>query len=299
MTSLIGSRLLLMLAAVLFSTGGAAIKATTLSIWQVASLRSAVAAAALAVLSPESRRGWSLRLTPVAAAYAATLILFVWATKLTTSANAIFLQDAAPLYVLLLGPILLRERARRSDVVFALAVCGGIALVLAGGGSRIATAPDPRAGNAAAVASGVTWALTIIGLRRLARNRATRGGGDNAMTTVVMGNALAALATAPFAVPASGLSGADVALVLYLGLFQVGLAYVCLTRGIRRVTALEASTLLLLEPALNPVWTWWIHGEWPGFAALAGGALILTATLINTWRQSRLATLRAQIAPSS
>ena len=282
------SRLLLIIAAVLFSTGGAAIKATTLTSWQVASLRSGIAACALALLVREARRGWSLRLAPVAAAYASTLVLFTWATKLTTSANAIFLQDAAPLYVLLLGPVLLHERARRSDIAVALAVCGGIGLVLASGQMHLLTAPDPSTGNIVAVASGVTWALTIIGLRRLARG-GSPAKGDPAMTTVVMGNALAAIATMPFAFPIRGMGAVNLALVLYLGLFQIGVAYVCFTRGIRKVPALEASTLLLIEPALNPLWTWWIHSEWPGSAALAGGAIILTATLMNTWQHSRTA----------
>jgi drug/metabolite transporter (DMT)-like permease len=286
MNSSFRSRVLLIVAAVLFSTGGAAIKATSLTIWQVASLRSGVAACALALVVRDARRGWSLRLTPIAVAYAATLILFTWATKLTTSANAIFLQDAAPLYVLLLGPIILHERPRRSDLAVAAAVCGGVALVLSGGHTQMATAPDPTSGNVVAVMSGLTWALTIVGLRHLAR-KDVPGVGDRAMTTVVMGNAIAALAAMPFAWPIAGAHLADLTLVLYLGLFQIAAAYVCLTRGIRHVRALEASTLLLIEPALNPLWTWWIHGESPGTAALAGGAVILGATLINAWQQSR------------
>jgi drug/metabolite transporter (DMT)-like permease len=53
--------------------------------------------------------------------------------------------------------------------------------------------------------------------------------------------------------------------------------------------AFEASTFLLIEPAMNPVWTWLVHGERPGARALAGGAVILSATVVNTWRQSRAA----------
>ena len=59
--------------------------------------------------------------------------------------------------------------------------------------------------------------------------------------------------------------------LLWLGVFQIGMAYALLTRGVRHVTALDASLLLLAEPVLNPVWAWMIHGERPTSWALAGG----------------------------
>ena len=164
------NRLLLIGAALLFSTGGAAIKAATLTGWQVASFRSGVAAVVLLAVLPEARRGWSWRLVPVGAAYAATLVLFVLATRLTTAANAIFLQSTAPLYLLLLGPWLLREPVRRSDLVYVLAVAGGMALLFLGTEQALATAPDPHRGNLLGVASGLAWALTVTGLRWLGRS---------------------------------------------------------------------------------------------------------------------------------
>ena len=90
-------RLLLILTAISFATGGAVIKATTLTGWQIGSFRAGIAAAALLIALPESRRGWSWRLLPAGAAYAATLVLFALSNRLTTSANAIFLQSTAPL----------------------------------------------------------------------------------------------------------------------------------------------------------------------------------------------------------
>ena len=110
-------RLLVLAAALLFSTGGVAIKACTLSGWQIASFRAFIAAATFLILVPEARRGYTRRNAMVAVIYAATLILFVNATKLTTAANAIFLQSTAPLYVLLLGPLLLHEHLRRGDLI--------------------------------------------------------------------------------------------------------------------------------------------------------------------------------------
>src|SRR5438876_87828 len=99
---MVPNRLLVFLAALLFSTGGAAIKAASLTGWQVACFRSAVAAAVLLAALPEARRNWTWRIVPVASAYAATLITFVLANRLTSSANAIFLQSTAPFYLLLL-----------------------------------------------------------------------------------------------------------------------------------------------------------------------------------------------------
>jgi drug/metabolite transporter (DMT)-like permease len=280
----LSSRLLLIAAAVLFSTGGAAIKAASLNGWQIASFRSGVAAVFLLAVIPESRRFWRWGMLPVAASYAATLICFVLANRLTTAANAIFLQSAAPLYVLLLGPLLLHEPVRRRDAGFVAAVVCGVACFFAGAPKAVATAPDPWRGNLFAIASGVTYALMLAGLRWFSR----KDGGGSAVATVAMGNLIACAAALPAALPAVSISGKDVAVLLYLGTVQIGVAYVCLTRGIRHVPAVQATALLMVEPALNPLWTWLVHGETPGAWALAGGAIILSAGLWNT--------LRAQIA---
>src|SRR2546425_10171933 len=112
------SRIEILAAAALFSTGGAAIKACSWSGWQVASFRSGIAALAVLVMLPAARRLPSGRALAVGAAYATTMILFVRANKLTSAADAIFLQSTAPLYVLLLAPLLLRERARPRDLGF-------------------------------------------------------------------------------------------------------------------------------------------------------------------------------------
>lgn len=277
------NRLLLLAAALLFSTGGAAIKACSLGSWQVAGFRSGVAAVAVFALLPAARRGLSWRVLPVATAYAATLILFVTATKLTTAANAIFLQSTAPLYVLALGLLLLHERVRRSDLFFAVAVGAGLGLFFAARQGTLATAPDPGRGNLLALLSGVAWALTIVGLRWLGR----RSDGGGAIATVALGNVIACLISLPAALPVPAHPWTDWLLIGYLGLVQIGLAYYCLTRAIGHVPAFEATTLLLLEPALNPVWVWLIHGERPAPLALGGGALILSATLVHTWNESR------------
>jgi drug/metabolite transporter (DMT)-like permease len=284
-SSPVRNRLLVIAAALLFSTGGAAIKATTLTGWQVASFRSGVAAVVLLLALPEARRGWSWRTVLVAAAYASTLILFSLANRLTTAANAIFLQSAAPLFLLLLGPWLLREPIRRSDLLYILALTAGVALVFTGVEFAVATAPNPPRGNVLAGASALTYALALAGLRWVGR----RQKGNPGIATVAVGNIVACVAALPMALSAPVAPAANVPVILYLGVVQIGLAYWCLTRAIRHVTAFEVSTFLVIEPAMSPVWTWLVHGERPGARALAGGAVILSATLVNTWRQSRAA----------
>jgi drug/metabolite transporter (DMT)-like permease len=275
------SRLQLLAAALLFSTGGAAIKATTLTAWQVASFRSAVAAAAILLL-PAARRNWSVRAALVGVAYAATLVLFVLANKLTTSVNAIFLQGTAPLYLLLLGPWLLKEQARKSDLILVAILATGMSLFFLGAQQPLRTAPNPVQGNILGAFSGLAWALTLTGLRWISDPGESRYG----LRAVALGNLLACLATLPGALPVRQSTALDWVLLGYLGVFQVGLAYACLSHGLRRVPALEASLLLLAEPALNPIWSWLIHGERPGPLALVGGGLILAGTAGKLLRTS-------------
>lgn len=273
----LGARLMLVAAAVLFSTGGAAVKGSALSAWQVAGSRSAVAALVVLLVLPEARLGWRWRYVPVAVTYAATLLLFVNSTKLTTAANAIFLQGAAPLFVLLFNPLLLRESVRRSDLLLMGAVASGMALVFFGHDTANVTAPDPARGNLLGAASAVTWALTIIGLRWIGRNSPGESGAG--LATVSLGNLFASAAALSVAFPFPQFQARDLWIILWLGIFQVALAYVFLTRGIRLVPAIEATLLLLLEPALNPVWAWLIHSERPSPQSIAGGVVIFASVL--------------------
>lgn len=267
-----------MLAAALFSTGGLAIKAIALNNWQIAGMRSAIAALAIALLLPESRRHWRPQLAGPALAYALMLILFVSATKLTTAANAIFLQATAPLYLVFLGPLLLKEPTRRADWWTLLVLGAGMALFFLGEPRAQATAPQPMLGNLLAAASGLMWAFVLISLRAWGRRDPA---GNQGMQVVVAGNLLVALLCLPLAWPLPALRLLDGALLTYLGLFQISLAYFVMTRGMRQVPALEASLILLLEPVLNPIWTWMVLGEQPGWLAIAGGALILGGTLVR------------------
>jgi len=285
------SRLQLLGSAVLFSTGGAAIKLCALTGWQVVSFRAAIAALTLLVLLPEARRRWNGPALLVGALYAATAVLFVTSNKLTTAANTIFLQSTSPLYIALLSPWLLRERVRGRDLLFMAALAVGLVLIFLGTERPVATAPDPARGNVLAAFSGLSCGLMLLGLRWL--ERAATG---SAATAVVVGNTTAFLATLPWALPVH-LRAVDGLILAYLGVLQIGIGYLLLLWALRRVGALEATLLLFIEPVLSPVWSWLVHGERPGAWSLAGGAFILAATAVKTWSDLSLPSPPAAALP--
>jgi drug/metabolite transporter (DMT)-like permease len=267
---------LILAAATLWSTAGAAIKLCGLSGWQINLGRSAVAALFLAAIIPAARRRPDRSVAWVSVAYAFTVLLFVLANKATTSANAIFLQDTAPLWVLLLSPVLLHERPSRGELLSAPLFLVGLFLFFLD-----QLSPGQAVGNLIAVASGVAFALCILGLRKL---------GSRNVGAIVWGNALAALLSLPMALRGPAPTLRDAGIVLFLGLFQLGLSYALFARGVRHTPAVEASLLALVEPVLNPVWTFLLAGERPGPWAIRGGAIILAATLWRTlapWLEAR------------
>lgn len=282
MTAPVVARGQVLTAAVLFSTGGAVVKAIDLGGWQIACFRSSVAAVVIFTLVGDARRLRDRRVWLVGLAYAATLLLFVNANKLTTAANAIFLQATAPLYTVLLAPVLLQERAARRDLPLMAVLAVGLALFFVGQEPGSAIASDPPLGNLLGLLSGVTWALTLIGLKWIARE----GDADGSAPAVVAGNALAAALALPFALPCPIPTASDLAGIAFLGVAQIGLAYLLLIRGLPRVRALEASLLLLAEPVLSPLWSWLIHAEIPTGTALIGCAIILIGTAVHTFARS-------------
>jgi drug/metabolite transporter (DMT)-like permease len=279
------ARLQLLLGALLFSTGGVAMKLSTLTGWQVAGMRAIVAAGVMLAVLPAARRGWSRRTLLAAVPYAATFILYTLANKQTTAANAIFLQDTAPLYLLILSPLVLRERIARWDWLLLAALAFGAALLFAGTPEPISTAPRPALGNALALAASVTWALSLVSLRWITvRSPAS---GEEPFAVIVAGCLLAFAAAlvaswpeSPF--PPSARTVPNTAIIGYLGACQISLAYVFVTRGMREVTALEASLLLLMEPVFTPIWAWLAVGETQTWAGLLGGAVIIAAVAANT-----------------
>lgn len=283
--SALGARLRVLAAAALFSSGGAAVKAVQLTGWQVGCFRSAIATVAFLILLPQARRLPPPRVLAISSAYATTMILFVLSNKLTTAASAIFLQATAPLWVVLLSPWLLRERVRLRDIVYMGVLAVGLCCFFVGIDPVSATASNPLLGNVLAALSGLTWALTVMGLRALGRAGGEEGSWGPA--SALWGSILAVLGCLPMALPVAPVPLQDWLVVGYLGVFQIAVAYVFLLRGLEHVRALEASLLLLLEPVLNPIWAWIVHGEEPGAWSLAGGAILLLATMVKTWIDAR------------
>jgi len=155
-------------------------------------------------------------------------------------------------------------------------------LFFAGVQEPVATAPAPLLGNIAAMICALAWATTVVGLRRLEMH-----GRDAARLTLLPGNVLAAVGAGLLASWREPIRAADWLVVGYLGVVQIAVAYVLLTRGLRKITALETSLLLLLEPVLNAVWTRVLHGEAVSALAGAGGAIVVSATGLRAWVRHR------------
>lgn len=276
-------RLRVVASAVLFSTGGAAIKLCGFGPWQLAAARALVAACAMLVLIPEARSGWTWRSPVVGVAYAAAGLCFILANKLTTAASAIFIQATHPLFILAFAPLLLHEHVSRRDLEFMVLLAIGMVLLLSEPGRRFVTAPNPRLGNVLAAGCAVSWAFTVMGYRWVAGQE--RGGHGAVVVAAVTGNALVFLIAAPLALPLVPGRASDWLVVLYLGVFQLALAYVFLARAVAQVRALEVALVGLVEPVLSPVWAWLVHGETPGIRVVLGGAVILAATGWHSWRE--------------
>ena len=263
-------------AAVLFSSGGAAIKFCGFGAWQLAAFRALIALTTILIVLPEARRGWTWRTVVVGIVYAATTLLYVQANKHTTAASAIFLQSTSPLFILLLAPLLLGEHATRRDLVQMAVMGAGLGLFFLGHDQPQATAPKPVLGNVLASVCAVTWAFTVIGYRWLVAR------GSSVATAAVAGNLTAAMVALIMAQPLVTGRPVDWAVVVFLGVCQLGIPYLFLARAVPQLRALEVGLFLLIEPVLNPIWAWIVHGETPGPATLIGGALILGATAGRT-----------------
>jgi len=263
----------LVAAAVLWSAGGVLIKGVLLPALAVAGYRSAIALPVLLVFF--GRRAVNLSAAQLAGgvSYAATVILFVFATKLTTAGNAILLQYTAPVYVALLSGWLLKEKIRWFDWTAIAAVLSGMALFFFD-----KLSPGGLAGNVLAVLSGVAFASLVI-LLRMQKDASPAG-------SVIVGNLLTALVCLPW-MAASPPGGTDWLGLALLGLFQLGLSYVFYALAIKRVTAMEGILIPALEPVLNPLWAFYFLGERLGPWALFGGAAVMLSIFFRAFMDYR------------
>lgn len=257
---------LLLLAALCWSLGGVLIKSIDWPPMAIAGSRSAIAIPVILLCTGRPRFTFSRAQIGGALGYAGTVILFVFATRMTTAANAIFLQYTAPIYVALIGRWYLGERASRIDwAVIAVALIG-IALFFL---DRLTVAG--LWGNIIALGSGLAFAAVALFLRK------EKAGSP--VASLVLGNVIVALAGLPFLLQAPSLGGGGLWRLLLLGTVQLGLPYVFYAIAIKQVTALEATLIPLLEPVLNPLWVMLALGERPGPWAIVGGLLVLGAVL--------------------
>jgi drug/metabolite transporter (DMT)-like permease len=257
------------IAALLWSSGGIGIKWVADPPLKVTFYRSLFAAATLfAIFRRDLRVKASPAFLVAMISYGTCLTTFVVATKWTTAANAIFLQYAGVVWVLLLAPFVLREPMRRRDVIAIGVALGGMALFFVGKFEA-----RGLAGNGMALVSSVFFASMILALRR-------ESGSSRA--AVAWGNIALALVLLPFVYDDLALTTRSLLGLAFLGIFQIGLAYAYFVRGLRDVAATEASLTGMLEPVMNPVWVLLFLGERPSAFAIAGGVIVLAAIAWHT-----------------
>ncbi len=257
-----------MAAALCFSLGGVLIKWVDWNPMAIAGARSGIAAVLVYLVFPRMRITWSFHQLAGAGAYTANMLFFVIATKMTTAANAVVLQYSAPAWVALFSAWFLREKIRRSDWLAIALVTGGIFLFFI---DKVTF--TSLWGNLWAVASGFSYAWVFLFFRRQKDH--------DPYGSLFLGNALTGLICLPFMF--QGLPGPQGLIgLMLLGVVQIGVAYSLYSIAIRHVTALDASIILLLEPLLNPVWTFLALGEVPGPWAILGAAIILCTITFQT-----------------
>jgi drug/metabolite transporter (DMT)-like permease len=274
--------LFLVLAAVLWSTGGLLIKSTG---WQPLSILVGRCMFSSLVLLLYLRRlptgltRWKLL---AGAGHILTSFLFVSATKLTTAANAIFLQYTAPIYIVLLGAWLLHEKPTRTDWITMLVIFSGMFLFFADQLSL-----NGLHGNLLAILSGITMAVMTVALR--AQKEGTPA------ESILIAQIPIAILGLPLVVKESW-TLTNTLNIVYLGTIQIGLAFILFTTGLKSVPAIEATLISTLEPVLNPVWVLLFIGERPGTFALVGGLIVLAGVTINAISSSRA---RVEPTPST
>ena len=262
--------LAVIVAALLWSTGGIFIKLISLNAFQLSCVRSMFAALVFVALFKKKLLEVNLFTFFNAAFYAGILILFVMATKMTSAANAIFLQYTAPIYVLFLEPLINKTKYELINVVTIIFCFIGMVLFFMG-----ELSPGYFEGNIIALLSGIAFAAFLIGMRK---NRP-----EYQFSSIFYGNVLIALICLPSLFSIEHFTLPDFGMIAFLGIFQIGIAYAFFSYGLKRVYAIEASVISMIEPVLNPVWVFIGYGEVPAFLAIVGGIIIISAISIRAF----------------
>lgn len=278
--------LLVLVAALLWSTGGLGVKSVDKAVpaLSLAGYRSLFAAPILfAGAFVESRRV-GLRLLPslgrpavwaAAVAYAAMVVCFVASAKLTTAANAILLQYTCPIYVALLSWPLLRERIQSIDVFATIGVVVGMIVFFL---DKVSA--EGRLGNIVAIvssfgAAGVPLFLRLEQRLQTRLDPAWKGAAASPYVAMGLGNLLAVGACAHTMVESPIHDGMSWAIVVALGSIQIGTAYWIYGRAVGKLPALRTTLLTTIEPIVSPLWVLLGNGERPSTYAIVGGLVIL------------------------
>ena len=271
----------IIIAALLWSSSGLFIKVLTLTAFQISFFRFLVAACTILIIlryrerKPEFYLRWTDAVCTLC--YALTVILFVIATKLTTAANAIFLQFTAPIYLVFLEPWVFKRALRSMDLFAVLACMGGMALFFGGHlelGGLI--------GNLLAILSGMCLATfsIILKWKRVANPF------EDPISAIILGNVTVGLLCLPFVFPVSVTLGQSISLI-YLGVFQLGISFMLFTAGQRYVSATAAAITSMLEAVFNPVWVFLGMGEQPSPFAMVGAMVVMGVILSYNLRGTR------------
>ena len=265
--------LALVITALLWSSGGFLIKSLPLTALTIAGARSAIAALVILLWLRKPKPSWSMAQWGSIISYAGTVVLFVLANKLTSAANAIFLQYTAPIWVALFSWIIAKERLHRIDTMAVGVVVLGMALFFLEQMSA-----GQLVGNLVAIASGISFAGVALFMR------AQRG---EAMTeSILFGNILAALICLPFITPFT-INIPTIFTLALLGSLQLGLSYILYSWAMKHVTAIEAILITTLEPLLNPLWVAMFYGEVPSTMAIIGGLVVISAVVARNFAHAR------------
>ncbi len=275
--------MLVAIAVLLWSTGGLFIKLTTLDAFAVNLGRSSLAAVVVLAFTYKKGLRPDLFTLFTSLLYAGTLIAFVYATKNTTAANAIFLQYTAPVYILVLSPFILKESFRFGDLITVVVCLAGMSLFfLEEPSPQNGLAKNIFAGNIAALVSGLFFGLYFIYLRH------PRSLKRNPSISVFYGNLIVVALMLPFLIasPPQHIGLLDIIAVSSLGIFQIGVSYILFTKGMAGgVRSMDASIVGFIEPLFNPVWVFLFIGERPSMWAMIGGGVIIAAVGFHTFRQ--------------
>jgi drug/metabolite transporter, DME family len=259
-----------LIAAILWSSGGILIKLVNLHPMQISFFRGIFAALVFAIIFRKKALVFNGMTFVNGIFYAGILILFVIATKLTTAANAIFLQYTAPIYVLIFEPIINKTEFKRINVITIFVCFVGMILFFMG---ELSFAHIE--GNMVALLSGIAFAAFLIGMRHNKH--------EYQFSTIFYGNIIITLICIPMLGSLGAMTMPDLLMVSFLGIFQIGIAYAIFTYGLKRVFAIEASLIGMIEPVLNPVWVLIWYGEVPSFPAIIGGIIIISAIAFRTF----------------